>query len=306
MGAAVVGDPVRLSENEARGPGSIGQWAKIRLRAETTLREFMPDAWTSRPPRPIVFFHVPKCGGTSIKKYMHACLGSKASGRSGKVSEVFNRPPPGDAHLRRARQARFIHARCSWSAVQRLDLPDDAFVFTFLRDPGSRLGSWHRYASSLPEESYTQNIAEIFRRSKGLTRLEMFTSADPEVRCMIDNYMVRQFAGRVLDYPVRDDEWPQLLETAKARLRRISFVGFHATYASDFMALADMLNLPRAISVPHENSSRVRLVERPAAAHAHLACDDEEAAATAPLIAWDQQLYAYAQTLRAPIAGGTL
>jgi hypothetical protein len=288
-----------VGDVRAKGGGdkSIGALAKVRLRSETRLRDLLSPARVPAPPSKVVFFHVPKCGGTSIKHYLLACLGSKSSGRSAKLSETFGQPAPTDGEVDRVTHARFIHARCSWAALDRLDL-DEAFVFTFLREPSSRVRSWHRFASSYPEERYTPNIAEIFRRSKGLSPIEMFSSDDPLVRCMIDNYVVRQFAGRVLDYPIADAEWPAIFETAKARLRSLSFVGFHDAYESDFTALMEALHLPRALSVPHDNATHMRAPDQSGKQETAPAAKDEATTALAPLIEWDNRLYAFARSLK--------
>lgn len=279
-----------------RGQTTLGQWTRIRLRTQTQLLDLLPEGSYRRPPRQIVFFHVPKSGGTSLKRYLIACLGGKRSQNTDKLAEVFRQPPPTHEEVVRAKGARFVHARCSWASVERLNLSGDSLVFTFLREPRSRLLSWHRFASSYPEDRYNTLTADMFARSRGLSGEAMFASEDTLVRCMIDNYMVRQFAGRVLDYPVAESEWPSVLEIAKANLRKLSFIGFNETYETDFARFAEHVHLPRLLAVPHENATIARRSGPADEATTELSV------AMAPLVRWDSALYDFALSLRGSTA----
>lgn len=269
---------------------SLSRTTAARLRIETTLRDFLPIVG---PPRKIAFIHTPKCGGTTVMNYISRCVGGKESGRTGKLTELWLGQSPSNEEIERARAGRFIAGHYSWDSIERLNLSDDTYIFTFLREPKSRLGSWYRIASEFPDDLVHEAARELAEKCRGLSRVELFSSRELAIRNMTDNCMVRQLAGRLVTYPVADDEWPDLLETAKSNLRKLDFIGLHETYDDDFIVLMQQLGLPHPHTVPRDN-----VTSNWVSGHEAVECEDEVAAAMAPLVHWDQQLYGYARALR--------
>jgi hypothetical protein len=81
----------------------------------------------------------------------------------------------------------------------------------------------------------------------------MFSSDNPMIRSMTDNFIVRQLSGRLVDYPVGEDEWADLLDAAIHNLKKLSFVGLQEAFAVDFNAVRTMLKLPSPSHLPRNN-----------------------------------------------------
>lgn len=297
--------PLGKTTGSRKKTSSLGIAAKIWLRVGTHLRDSLPVSLGMSPPHKIIFIHVPKCAGFTIQNYLRRCIGGKKSGKTGKLGEILLKQAPTEAQIQLACKARFVCGHFSWSSVERMDVPADAFMFTFLRAPASRLDSWFRFSSNYPDEHFNESVRTLAERSRRMSREEMFTSSDPIIQNMTDNYMVRQFSGHLIDYPIRDEDWPMLLDEAKSNLRKLSFVGMQETFAQDFHTLCQRLNLPQVSSVPMDNVTATTTVQtqnkqRPSNEKNSVLND-----AVASLTCWDKLFYEYAQELRSQVNGQT-
>lgn len=218
----------------------------------------------------IVFIHVPKTAGSAIRAYIRACLGSNSSGRSVGINDLPFQESPIMERLEAARLAQFVHGHISWESVRRLDRPG-AFTFTFLRSPKGRLRSLYTYI--LTRETWREKIEKAGLKSAA----DIAASRDPMILARADNYMVRQFAGSVRDYPVAPEDWPRLLDRAISNLRSLSFIGFQENFENDFAVVLEKLNLPRVGNFAIVNPS-------PQNVDTNFCIDDN-------LYYWDQQLY---------------
>ena len=152
--------------------------------------------------------------------------------------------------------------------------------------------------TNYPTDHLTEAVMARVERCRDMSQLDMFTTADLDLRNMIDNYMVRQLAGRLIDYPVRESEWPALLETAKRNLRRLNHIGFQETYDVDFGRILADLNLPRLAAIPRDNATDEVVKRAWVKGKTHREDPSEVLAAMAPLVRWDEALYEYARQLR--------
>jgi hypothetical protein len=271
----------------------------IRLRMATLLaraRSIM-GAPQSAPGR-IVFLHIPKTGGMTAQQYLTSCLGGKRGGRRCKLGEIYLNQPPSEQKIERARKSRFICGHFSWASVERIGIREDDYIFTFLREPRSRLQSFYRVMTNYPKDHLTEAVVSRVERCRDMSQLDMFTTSDLDLRNMIDNYMVRQLAGRLIDYPFSESEWPALLEIAKQNLRRLSYVGFQETYEADFGQILRELNLPRLSAIPRDNATNDVVKRAWINGKTHQENPPEVLAAMAPLVRWDEALYEYARQLR--------
>jgi hypothetical protein len=235
-----------------------------RLRHVSRLRRVLKG----RPP--IVFIHVPKTAGSAIRAYLRACLGSNSSGRSVGINDVPFQESPITERLDAARSAQFVHGHISWDSVSRLDRPD-AFTFTFLRSPKGRLRSLYTYL--LRRETWRERIEKAGLKSAA----DIAAWRDPMVLARADNYMVRQFAGSVRDYPVAPEDWPRLLDRAISNLNSLSFIGYQESFDNDFALVLERLNLPRMGNFAIVNPTAKNV-------DTDFCIDDS-------LYYWDQQLY---------------
>lgn len=264
---------------------------KLGLRLQTRIADLAPRFLDASPPRKIVFIHVPKCAGTTIQSYIAGCVGGKRSGKTVKLTEMNPGALPSEDQFTKARKARFVCGHFSWNSFEKLDVGKDAFTFTFLREPRSRLESWYRYSTAYPKihnGKIVRSKPDIFC---GLSRLEMYTSDDPSITALTDNLIVRQLSGRLDNYPVSRDEWPGLLKSAMRNLQTFSFVGFQNTFAVDFNTVSRMLKFPSPSYVPRNNETVYDVTQEE---------DDISASHTVVerLVHWDNILYNFAHTLR--------
>lgn len=271
----------------------------ISLRARTLLTR-VGAALRAPSPEPgrVFFLHVPKTGGMTVQQYLTACFGGKRGGRRCKLGEIYLNQPPSDHKIDRARHSHFVCGHFSWASIERIGIREDDYIFTFLREPRSRLKSFYRVMTNYPTDHITEAVMGRVERCRDMSQVGMFTTIDPDIRNMIDNYMVRQLAGRLTDYPVPESEWPELLETAKRNLQRLNRIGFQETYDADFGYILNDLHLPRLTQIPRDNATEDVVKRAWAKSRTYQEDPAEVAAAMAPLVRWDEELYQYARQLR--------
>ncbi|WP_191908364.1 sulfotransferase family 2 domain-containing protein [Hypericibacter terrae] len=248
--------------------------------------------------------HIPKTGGMTAQQYLTCCLGGKRGGRRCKLGEIYLHQSPDERKIERARASRFICGHFSWASVERIGIRDDDYIFTFLREPRSRLQSFYRVMTNYPKDHLTEAVMSRVERCRDMSQLDMFTTSDLDLRNMIDNYMVRQLSGRLVDYPFRESEWPALLEIAKRNLRRLNRVGLQETYEADFGRVLCDLDLPRLPVIPRDNATDDVVKRAWVKGKTYQENPADIQAAMAPLVRWDDALYDYARELRASGAFG--
>lgn len=224
---------------------SIERW---RLRQLTSLRGVI-----SQRPR-IIFIHIPKTAGTTVRAHLRACIGSNSSGRSVGLTDIPFEDAPDESRLDSAMTAQLVHGHMGWESVEKID-PYNAFTFTFLRDPRARLQSLYRHLTTYPRQATNKRLQKLSDACHGLSPAQLAHSRDPVILSHADNYVVRQLAGCVRDYPVRADEWPALLEKAHKNLDSLDFVGLQENFSQDILIVLDQLNLPKAAKFVALNGS---------------------------------------------------
>jgi len=71
--------------------------------------------------------------------------------------------------------------------------------------------------------------------------------------------MVRTFSGGHDQVYQSDDEWMEALEIAKTNIDRMSFIGFHHNFKSDFDELCKRIAIPPHQGAPENITSEKRL-----------------------------------------------
>lgn len=194
----------------------------------------------------VIFIHVPKTAGSTVRAHLRVCLGSDGSGRSVGLTDVPFEDRPIETRLAAAQKAQLVHGHLDWHSVEHLDR-SEAFTFTFLRAPRDRLFSLYGFMTSLPDwiDERMERHKRLIALCRGKTPQQLALSRDPVILAHVDNYMVRQLAGSVQDYPVAPEAWPQLLERAKRNMASLDFVGLQENFDRDFAHVLKELNLPR-------------------------------------------------------------
>lgn len=281
-------------------------WRELKtfaLRRYTNARLFFTFLLRGeREPR-IVFIHIPKTGGNSAVRHVARRVGYRRTGRSAHLSEIPWEPQITPERLTLANNAFFVWGHMSFLTAASLAPGRRTFTYTFLREPKSRIWSMYRHANTHQVKmpvAPTHPIYDALERCATMSPEEFFLSEEYPFRFLVDNFMVRQFATKLTDYPIAEDRWPALLEQAKANLAKVDFVGFQDTYDADFRALAPHLYMPVPKVVPRDN---------PALAgdeRAMPAFTDPRVAETVEnLVKWDSALYRFAvERFQRPRHGG--
>jgi hypothetical protein len=208
--------------------------------------------------RPIIFIHVPKTAGNSTVKYIQACVGERRPGGYYMVHD--NETRRGHAEdVRRARKADFVFGHMSWQAFDEIRNGRKVFAFTFLRDPLDRLLSNYSFLKVIKRPAHAE---KHFPGIAGMSLADYAACEHPRFRYGLDNFMVRQFAGRLDEYPGDTSPASEMLERAKAHLSSLDFVGFTDRYDEDFPRLIARAGLPRLGMTPRYNVTRQANVTR--------------------------------------------
>jgi hypothetical protein len=240
--------------------------------------------------------HVPKTAGLSTARYILKRVGWRRTRRSADLAEMPWNLPVAEEKIARANSALFVFGHMSFATIDRLDSSRHNYIFTFLREPRSRLWSFYKHLNTYLEKfplQPTHGSYPLMVKCAHLTAAEFFLTEDPSILTLIDNQVVRQFAGRMADYPIEDSNWPGLLEQAKANLRRTDFIGFQESYTADLRLLLKAIKLAQPRVVPHVNRAIDGLQTPPAGA-----CPPAVEDAVDRLTRWDREFFEFALQLK--------
>lgn len=174
--------------------------------------------------RPVVFLHIPKTGGQTI----HHAIGSKFPPEERSpirlMSQVGTRGPFPP-------QYRFHSGHLNWSRLE--EVKDDPFIFTVLRDPRERLGSFYFYMRAEMErrvqEAGVDSIPFHQRALLGPAD-DFFFPAEEESRLRLrrtwENVMTNFFAFRSLSRPLQFVDLPpeEMLIRARQNAGKLSAI----------------------------------------------------------------------------------
>lgn len=279
-----------------------------RLTMRTVTRLYRLPALTFSPakvPSRVIFIHIPRCGGMTIREHIKWCLGGRKRGHMVQANEIFLDQVPDQQKIEKARRARFVTGHYSWATLERIGRGQGDFAFTFLREPRQRLLSFHHLMTNPSDRHKPKELHARVALCWEMSPVDMFTTGNLDLRQMLDNYMVRQLSCGLTEYPVEPHRWPELLERAKRNLASLDYVGFHDRYADDFVQLLSRTQLPLIGPVPHLNDVKHT---RPPGRRGRLRAlmnDPEVSAALGPLTYWDAQLYDFARRFRLRALNGT-
>ncbi len=172
--------------------------------------------------QPIVFLHLPKTGGQTIHHAVGAVVGARNISPLRVMSQVKQGPvfPPG---------YRFHSGHLDWTTLE--EVAGDPFVFTVLRDPRERLGSFYFFMrEEMRKRVAAGGTLSAFQAAILDGPSAVFFSDDARVQQAVDtqwtNVMTTYLATRrlTLRAPWLGVEGPALLQAARANLPRLSAI----------------------------------------------------------------------------------
>lgn len=266
-----------------------------RLRMGTFLRERRVEWVEGKTARKIAFLHIPKTAGSSAREYLQACIGSAKSGKSAKLHEWDPSIPLSDDAVDRARTARFISGHFSWTAMERLRLPENTYMFTVLRDPRDRIRSQYFYMRNHPKRIIPEGLKEIYQAAAELPPEEFFQLDDHRLEYMTNNFMVRQIAGALRETISSEDDWKDVLERAKSNLTKFDRVCSTETFDTDFSRVLADVELPRVLPLRRQNETSALIKNQNEREIALRRFGEEVNRVVDPFIKHDWQLYQFAR-----------
>ncbi len=202
--------------------------------------------------RRVVFFHLPKCAGTTLGVELRLGLGLKRRRRftlPGHGAVWLNDVVPGhdwERHARLARSAKLVYGHMHQGSYDAIEQRSTDFSITYLRNPFERLLSqfrferWHAIEHGLP----------LTGDPRTMLLSDYLSDTDPMRRMTMNNGMTRLLGGYNLNEPTSHAEWASLLHRAIEQLKTLTFVGFTESYNDDTDSLFQMLGAKRPDTPP--------------------------------------------------------
>lgn len=190
-----------------------------------------------RLPRQAVFMHIPKTAGSSVHAYFVGLVGRAGSGQVVMIDDHSS-----NARLSLARRARYIGGHFGAQHLARL--PDDAYTFTYLRDPLDRLISTWRFATTTKAGTALSRFPDLETA---------LASDDPVVQQSFDNVIARQLAvAHALDIAqsIPRGDW---VARALATLGGLDHVGWIDTIGNDFKQICTDLGITTSACLDQRN-----------------------------------------------------
>lgn len=181
--------------------------------------------------KPIVFFHVPKCGGTTLNEILMYIYGDA------QVLKIYEEPSEKteqryrELKLQRLRDYPIVTGHFS---VGNPELEENADCVTMLREPRSRLQSMYRYIRQVE----THDLHEIVcSRSYSIRDcIEQKISSD------FDNGLVRQFSGIGDEVPFGEVDEAHFRQASKNLQNKFLIVGLQERFNESLWLFKTLLD----------------------------------------------------------------
>ncbi len=179
------------------------------------------------PERPLLFLHIPKTGGTTLRKHLEHVLGRHAVLRvyGGAAAHAFATGPLPEPPVR----AVFTHERIAY-LLSHPEAPRG----TMLRHPVDRMLSQYRSARTWPEHPLHEPASQMTPVEFARARLTD-DNAEGQTWVLSQTEVGEDRAGRPMDV---------LLREARANLDAMSFVGLAERFDESLALLSLDLGLP--------------------------------------------------------------
>lgn len=201
----------------------------------------------------IIFIHPPKCAGSTINWLIKKDLEKKFWSKTVKINEVFLVDNI-NSLIKKAHNANYVYGHMSIEMARQVE-NSGTFIFTFLREPESRLLSLYNYSKNLSSPKLEKALGDklLAAKLKKMSQMDFFGSNESRLRFDLDNYYVRCFSGPLYVFPQTEEEWMKALEIAKNNLMELHFVGFQDFFDDHLKMLLAKLDMSVPASMPKRN-----------------------------------------------------
>lgn len=250
---------------------------------------------------PLVFMHLPKCGGTSLHELL--CLHfPKKRVCPDRFNVLLTRDP------RWLQDFRLISGHFDRANIEHV--PDPKRVICLLREPRARVLSVYRFWRAHREDrTDSAQVAQCVRLAKTRSLVEFLRCRSNAIPENIDNFMVRSLAGPLYVGTQGEFLFPpqETLRRATDFLERMECFGMLEQFDSFLRVLSARLGMPMPRLAPHRvdhmrfsNSKGLQRIDDPAVT-------PDVAHELDRLTYLDRELYAWAcQRFEAKFLGGPL
>lgn len=236
-------------------PNLLARWVSREIESRAASEDMPASAEEKGPPR-IVFIHIMKTAGNSLRRRLESLV------PDGTVWPE----PKGRLH------ALTLDELSSWrliaghiTAADAMRVPGPKRVFTVLRDPKDRLVSLYRFWSRHREEYIEERDLAQQRIARSSTLLEFLRNDSPAVNGVLHNAMTCVLAGDFVsagDGTYRHRHLPdhprlspaELLQRALKTVLSLDYVAFVDRLERDRPKLMRALGLPDTGPLPKENT----------------------------------------------------
>lgn len=196
--------------------------------------------------RRVVFLHIAKTAGTTLRYLMRQQLGEK---NIYVLHNMLDIAYQSDAALNR--YSHFM-GHIGYAFLARV--PEPRFAFTFLRDPVDRVLSLYYYwRNQTPKRAHGVKDGPTLARAHDLPAFLELAEENNQILAQIRDTQTWQL---FYDYPLfcrlkhRDVSEEEVLATAKAHLQELDFVGFRECTEASVGELADRLGWKGIAAAP--------------------------------------------------------
>ena len=195
--------------------------------------------------RKIFFVHIPKCAGSTVYSHIARHIPERwwdkpLKRRKHTIVHTRFHNAAIETRIVKARQSKFISGHFDNATLFKMEPHINDFIFTFLRSPESRLRSAYRFFCSNQGWKWVDLPGHWSDYSyEDYLRLDSHNQ-----RAAIDNAIVRQLGGELIQSVEDEHTWLQWVDIGFAALKNMQYVGFQHRFSDDLDEVCRRLGLP--------------------------------------------------------------
>ncbi|KTG26522.1 hypothetical protein AWR38_16810 [Idiomarina sp. WRN-38] len=237
----------------------------------------------------IVFFHIPKTGGTSLHDFLTTQIDEELI-----CPDRLNTLK--DHSLDYLNKFTYFSGHYDFDSIKRI--PGDKKIFTFMRKPKDRIISLYYFWKSHKNEHIEKHNLGGPRIAKRLSFLDFLRYKNEGIPANIDNYIARVLSGSMYCGPNQEFLYSEekVLEIAKKNVSEMFSVGFMDNYDKSYTEIVKKLGFNPPQEIPHsrkgddhQDPNREKITREP--------IDEEALQELRKLTRLDDEIYKYCREL---------